>query len=148
MEQDKVRAEQQSRRDSVQKARQAERDAELAKEGELRQEREKQRGEALEKNLEKLLALSQKLLALSEQENLQLKQAEQSLKEAQESVMALTSLPADKRRDARQRYDEARSKLVIRVQALREQKDWERFANVPRLESLCAQVEVCLLYTA
>ncbi len=144
VEQDKVRAEQQSRRDSVQKARQAERDAELAKEGELRQEREKQRGEALEKNLEKLLALSQKLLALSEQENLQLKQAEQSLKEAQESVMALTSLPADKRRDARQRYDEARSKLVIRVQALREQKDWERFANVPRLESLCAQVEELL----
>ena len=53
-------------------------------------------------------------------------------------------LPADKRRDARQRYDEARSKLVIRVQALREQKDWERFANVPRLESLCAQVEELL----
>ncbi len=113
-------------------------------EGEQRQERDKQRGEALEKNLEKLLALSQKLLTLSEQENLPLKQAEQALKEAQESVMSLTSLPTEKRREARQRYDEARSKLVIRVQALREQKDWERFANVPRLESLCAQVEELL----
>ena len=75
VEQDKARAEQQSRRDSVQKARQAERDAELDKEGEQRQEREKQRGEALEKDLEKLLALSQELGSLSEQENFPPKKA-------------------------------------------------------------------------
>jgi hypothetical protein len=144
VEQDKSRSEQQAKRDAVQKARQAERDAELAKEGEQRQEREKQRTESLQKNLEKLLAVAQKLVELSEKEDLQLKPAEQALKEAQEAVMALTSLPAERRREARQRYDEARSKLVIRVHALREQKDWERFANVPRLESLCAQVEELL----
>jgi len=144
VEQDKTRSEQQARRDAVQKARQAERDAELVKEGEQRQEREKQRAENLEKNLEKLLAVAKKLIELAEKEDLQLKQAEQALKEAQETVMGLTSLPAERRREGRQRYDEARSKLVIRVQALREQKDWERFANVPRLESLCAQVEELL----
>ena len=143
-EQDKQRAEQQSKRDTIQRARQAERDAELAKDSEQRHEREKQRVEGLEKNLEKLQALSDKLMKLSEQEDLALKQAEQALKEAQEAVMTLTSLPQEKRRQARQRYDEARSKLVIRVQALREQKDWERFANVPKLESLCAQVEELL----
>lgn len=143
-EQDKQRAEQQSKRDTIQRARQAERDAELAKDSEQRHEREKQRVEGLEKNLEKLQALSDKLMKLAEQEDLALKQAEQALKEAQEAVMTLTSLPQEKRRQARQRYDEARSKLVIRVQALREQKDWERFANVPKLESLCAQVEELL----
>ncbi len=143
-EKDKLRAEQQQKRDAVQKARQAERDAELAKAGQEREEREKQRSENQEKNLEKLLSVAQKLLDLTEKEDLALKQAEQALKEAQETVMTLTSLPVEKRRDARRRYDEARSKLVIRVQALREQKDWERWANVPRLESLCAQVEELL----
>lgn len=144
VEQDKQRAEQQAKRDTIQRARQAERDAELAKDSEQRQQREKQRVEDLEKNLEKLQALSDKLMKLAEQEDLGLKQAEQALKEAQESVMTLTSLPQEKRRQARLSYDEARSKLVIRVQALREQKDWERFANVPKLESLCAQVDELL----
>lgn len=141
---DRLRSEQQQKREAIQKARQAERDAELAKEGAERKEREKQRGENQEKNLEKLLGVAQKLVELAEKEDLGLKQAEQTLKEAQETVMTLTSLPVDKRREARQRYDEARSKLVIRVQALREQKDWERWANVPRLESLCAQVDELL----
>jgi len=133
-----------SEREQQRQARQAERDAELLQETEKRNAREQKRTEDQEKNLTKLNALSEKLLEMAGRENLTLKQAEQALKDAQQAVSQWTSLPTEKRRDARREYDEARSKLVIRVQALREQLDWERWSNLPRLEALCAQVEELL----
>lgn len=131
-------------REAQRLARQAERDAELAQENNQRNAREQKRREDQQANLNKLAEVSKQLTSLAEQEELSLKEAEQVLKDAQKTATALGALPDEHRREARQRYDEARGKLVFRLQALREQRDWERWSNVPRLEALCGQAEELL----
>jgi hypothetical protein len=58
------------------------------------------------------------------------------LGQAAKAFEQVTRVFGDQRRALEERYREARSGLVIRVQELREAEDWQRWANVPRAEAL------------
>jgi hypothetical protein len=66
-----------------------------------------------------------------------LKNAERKLQHADKVFGGLEPLPGTPpRHELVARFQEARQQLFIRVQELREADDWQRWANVPRLEEL------------
>lgn len=69
-----------------------------------------------------------------------LREAERLLKEARATLKKPGPLPSrDVWKGLRPSLDEAGQKLYLRVQELRETDNWQRWANTPRAEELCAR---------
>jgi hypothetical protein len=101
-----------------------------------------QRAEKEKANLERLSALARRLEKLAEAENLNFKDASRCLREGLSALADPGPLPTRRDRDALlARLEAARKKLYPRVQALKEDEDWKRWANVSLQEELCARIE-------
>ncbi len=99
------------------------------------------RREAEEKaNLERLTQLATDLEGLTIEEP---KRGADALKRAQQAFDALGPLGRDAA-PQKARWQAARDKLRARVNELYEAEEWKRWANVPKLEALCARAEVLL----
>ena len=145
------REQEQQRRDAAKSLRDAERnqhrveqEAQLRADEERRAAEQKARTEQQQKNHQRLEAECLKLETLVGQDDLTLKKADQALKAAHEVIVASNPLPRETATRLRERYDTARAKLVIRIHELREGEDWNRFANVPKLQALCEKADVLL----
>ncbi len=138
------RAEDQALRDA-ERARRADekraRDEERARKDAEKAEERKRKDEEAQKNVERLVELANQLEALAGTDDR--KRGEKALKDAQAALSSLGSLPRDAG-EVRARFQTAREKLHIRVQELRDADDWKRWANVPRLEALCARMEALI----
>ena len=99
------------------------------------------RREAEEKaNLERLTQLATDLEGLTIEEP---KRGADALKRAQQAFDALGPLGRDAA-PQKARWQAARDKLRARVNELYEAEEWKRWANVPKLEALCARAEALL----
>ena len=144
-EQEKVeqaaRAELRRKRDEERRRREEEQAERIAKEAARRAEDDQRRKEEQGRNLARVTAECEKLEKLAAAESLKLKAAEQALKAAHEVIVSANPLPREGGPALRKRYDEARAALVIKLNDLRDKEEWQRFANVPKLEELCGQME-------
>jgi hypothetical protein len=131
-------------RDAERNQRQVEQAAQLRADEEKRAAEQKARNEQQQKNHQRLEAECLKLETLVGQDDLTLKKADQALKAAHEVIVASNPLPRETANKLRERYDNARAKLVIRIHELREGEDWNRFANVPKLQALCEKADLLL----
>lgn len=136
-----ARAALREKREAERKQREAEQAERMQKEAERRAEDEKRRQEDQARNLARVEAECEKLEKLASAENLKVKQAEQVLKAAHEVVVGANPLPRESGAAVRKRYDAARAAVVIKLNDLRDKEEWQRFANVPKLEELCLQME-------
>jgi hypothetical protein len=66
------------------------------------------------------------------------------LAQAQKAFEQLPKVPPAEREPLGKRYGDVRAKLVIQVKELRDAEDWQRWANVPRLEALIKEAEALL----
>ena len=99
------------------------------------------RREAEEKaNLERLTELANALDAVTVDDP---KRGADALKRAQQAYDALGPLGRDAT-PQKSRWQAARDKLRARVNELYEAEEWKRWANVPKLEALCARAEALL----
>lgn len=99
------------------------------------------RREAEEKaNLERLVELANSLEAVVIDDA---KRGADALKRAQQAYDALGPLGRDAA-SHKARWQGARDKLRARVNELYEAEEWKRWANVPKLEALCAKAEALL----
>jgi hypothetical protein len=69
------------------------------------------------------------------------KRIEAILKEAKEAQGKLGQLPPPQRGPLRERFAEIQGRLMVRLKELRDEEDWKRWSNLPKLEALCAEVE-------
>lgn len=136
-----ARAAQREQREAERRQREAEQAERIQKEAERRAEEDKRRQTEQASNLARLEAECGKLEKLAAAENLKVKQAEQALKAAHDVVVSANPLPRESGPAARKRYDAARAAVVIKLSDLRDKEEWQRFANVPKLEELCLQME-------
>ena len=114
---------------------------------EERQRREAEKAEARAKreaeekaNLERLVELANALEAVVVDDA---KRGADALKRAQQAFDALGPLGRDAAAH-KTRWQTARDKLRVRVNELYEAEEWKRWANVPKLEALCAKAEALL----
>ncbi|HEY2749286.1 MAG TPA: DUF349 domain-containing protein [Polyangia bacterium] len=99
------------------------------------------RREADEKaNLERLTTLATELEAITVDDP---KRGRATLDRAQQAFDALGPLGRDAAAE-KTRWQAARDKLRARISELIETDEWKRWANVPKLEALCAKVEALL----
>jgi uncharacterized protein DUF349 len=98
----------------------------------------------LEENHTRLAALSQRVETLARKESLTRKEAEAGLREARAAIDDPGPLTRIDRAVLLPRLKAARSALFPRVQELREEDEWTRWANVPLQEDLCKQAELLL----
>jgi len=124
--------------------RRAEREAEREAE---RQRREAEKAEARARreaeekvNLERLVELANSLELVVVEDA---KRGADALKRAQQAFDALGPLGRDAA-SHKARWQVARDKLRARVNELYEAEEWKRWANVPKLEALCARAEALL----
>ena len=103
------------------------------------EERSAAQQEERQRNLARLEELCTRLEGLTETSDR--KFAEKELKEAQTAFSALGALPREQATAARERYQAARERIVMRIRDLEDVKEWERWANVSKLEQLCQRVE-------
>ena len=89
-----------------------------------------------ESNLAALEALSGELERTVTASGLKLKTAEKKLAQADTRYPTLLPLPAAHKRQAMDRFQEARRQLFIKVGELREAEEWKRWASVPKQEEL------------
>lgn len=136
-----ARAELRRKREEERQRREAEQAERIQKEAARRAEEDQRRQEEQGKNLARVTAECEKLEKLAGAETLKLKAAETALKAAHEVIVSANPLPREGGSAIRKRYDEARAALVIKLNDLRDKEDWNRFANVPKLEELCGQME-------
>ena len=136
-----ARAALREKREAERKAREAEQAERIQKEAERRAEDDRRRQEEQGRNLARVVAECEKLERLATAENLKVKQAEQVLKAAHEVMVSANPLPRESGPTTRKRYDAARAAVVIRLNDLRDKEEWQRFANIPKLEELCLQME-------
>jgi hypothetical protein len=129
------------RREEERKQRESEQAERLRIESERRAAEEKQRAETQERNLARVEEHCVRLEKLAQAESLRAKIAEQALRQAHEVMVQSNPLPRDRAAEARKRYDAARAALVIKLHDLREHEDWQRWANLPRLEALCQKMD-------
>jgi hypothetical protein len=100
------------------------------------------RAEKEKANLDKLSALAKKLEALAQAETLSFRDASRYLREATGALAEPGPLPTRRDRESLLgRLETARKKLYPRVQALREDEGWKRFANLSVQEELCSELE-------
>ncbi|HEX2571232.1 MAG TPA: DUF349 domain-containing protein [Polyangia bacterium] len=133
-----------AKREAEERAQKAQANAEVeAREAEERrrvaEERAAAQNEERQKNLARLEELCTRLEGLAETSDR--KFAEKELKEAQTAFTALGALPKEQAAAARARYQAARERIVMRMRELEDVKEWERWANVSKLEKLCQRVE-------
>ncbi|HEX8952858.1 MAG TPA: DUF349 domain-containing protein, partial [Polyangia bacterium] len=120
--------------------RRAERDEERKRrDAEKAEARARREGEE-KANLERLVELAGALEAVSVDDP---KRGADALKRAQQAFDALGPLGRDAA-PAKSRWQAARDKLRARVNELYEAEEWKRWANVPKLEALCARAEALL----
>lgn len=136
-----ARAELRRKREEEQKRREAEQAERIQKEAARRAEEDQRRQEEQARNLARVVAECEKLEKLAQAETLKLKTAESALKAAHEVIVTANPLPREGGSATRKRYDEARAALVIKLNDLRDKEEWQRFANVPKLEELVGQME-------
>jgi hypothetical protein len=99
-------------------------------------------------NAARLLALATRLHELAAAESVSLRDAERGLREAKEALESPGQFPSKKEREAAlARLEAARKALYPRVQELRQDAEWKRWANVSVQEELCAQAEALLAAT-
>jgi hypothetical protein len=141
---DAARKEENARRD-VERARRAE---EKAKRDAEKAERDKEKAAAREKkeaeshdNLKRVEEAAVRLESLLAEANPDKKVLESALKSTDDVVKSAGRLPREGGDAARERHQAARAKLVIILQELKETDDWKRWANVPKLEALCARMD-------
>lgn len=127
-------AEAQARREEREK-RKAEEDARRAAEQAAREAKRKE-------DAERGVAIAASLVAMVEDmEKLDTKDGrtiDRLLQQAGKAFEQIGKVPADQRDALSERYTKARGKLVVRVSELREARDWQAFANVPKAEALIA----------
>jgi hypothetical protein len=129
-ERERRQAERQKRQ-AEKAAREAER---AAREAERAAERARREAEAAE-NARRVDEVAARLESLVESADK--KAIDSALKSAKSVVDAMHALKAE----ARARYDAARARLVARQSELAEAESWKRWANVPHLEKLVAQMK-------
>jgi hypothetical protein len=129
-----VDAEAQARREEREK-RKAEDDARRAAEQAAREATRKE-------DAERGAAIATSLVAMVEDmEKLDTKDGrviDRLLQQAGKAFSDIGKVPAEQREALSDRYTKARGKLVVRVSELREARDWQAFANVPKAEALIA----------
>lgn len=130
-----------ARKEEERKQREAEQAERRRLESEKRAAEEKARAEAQERNLARVEEHCARLEQMAQAETLRPKQVEQALKQAHDVMVQANPLPRDRATQARKRYDAARAALVIKLHDFRENEDWQRWANLPRLEALCQKIE-------
>ena len=91
-------------------------------------------------NLERLTTLANELEAVTTDDP---KRGADAIKRAQQAFDALGPLSRDAAGE-KARWQAARDKLRARVSELYEADEWKRWANVPKLEALCAKAEALL----
>lgn len=127
-------AEAQARREEREK-RKAEEDARRAAEQAAREAKRKE-------DAERGAAIATSLVAMVEDmEKLDTKDGrviDRLLQQAGKAFEQIGKVPPDQRDALSDRYTKARGKLVVRVSELREARDWQAFANVPKAEALIA----------
>ena len=103
-----------------------------------RAERDKQNKE----NAAKIEALCVQLETLAAQEKPSLRDADKSLRECREALENLGPLASKEQREAfTARLKHARQALYPKVQEIKDNVDWQRWANVTIQEELCQKVE-------
>jgi hypothetical protein len=129
-----VDADAQARREEREK-RKAEEDARRAADQAARDARRKE-------DAERGVAIAASLAAMVEDmEKLDTKDGraiDRLLQQAGKAFEHIGKVAADQREALSDRYTKARGKLVVRVSELREARDWQAFANVPKAEALIA----------
>ena len=109
-----------------------------AREAEARAEREGREKE----NLARLEALCARCEGLAQSEHLALKEADRASREAKQAVEDPGPLPSRRDRETlTARLGLVRKALYRRLQELREDEEWKRWANLGVQEELCARVE-------
>ncbi len=92
--------------------------------------------------LDRLKSLAGRLEGLVRSESLSLKDADRAAREAKDALDHLGALPAKKEKDAlHARLEAARKALYPRLQALRADTEWKRWANESVQEELVARAE-------
>ncbi|MGZ3442115.1 MAG: DUF349 domain-containing protein, partial [Polyangia bacterium] len=120
--------------------RRAEKEAERLKREAEKAEARARRDAEEQANAQRLEQLTVALEAVTADD---LKRASDAAKRAQQAFDALGPLGRDAA-PLKARWQAARDKLRARVQELYEAEDWKRWANVPKLEALCARAEALL----
>ncbi|MBN2369841.1 MAG: DUF349 domain-containing protein [Vicinamibacteria bacterium] len=106
-----------------------------------REERQKREHE----NRTRIEELCARIERLMEVEAPALRDAERSLREARAALEDIGPLPSRKDRESlTARLEKARRRLYPRVQELRQDHEWKRWANVNAQERLCKSVEALL----
>ncbi len=106
-------------------------------------ERDKRKAERAEREREAVAKLEALCKDLDEGLSLnKLKPADRLLSRSKKTFDGL-KLPASAK-ELTARFEEARNKLFIKVQELREADDWQRWANVPKCEALIKRAEALL----
>jgi hypothetical protein len=108
----------------------------------LRQQQSKEeRDKEARENAARLTALCEQIEALAAQESPNLQKADRAVREAREAEAKLGPLPAKNDRDTfLARLKAARQALYPKVQELKDNVDWQRWANVGVQEELCKRV--------
>ena len=118
-----------------------------AQKEEERKQRDAEKAEARARRDEEEKANAQRLeqltVALEAVTADDVKRASDAIKRAQQAFDALGPLGRDAA-PQKARWQAARDKLRARVSELHEAEDWKRWANVPKLEALCAKAEALL----
>ncbi|MSP60840.1 MAG: DUF349 domain-containing protein [Myxococcales bacterium] len=145
-EADAVRAKETAEQAVVREAARVERERSDAVKAEERAKREAEKAEARVRKeeeqaqqLARLVELCGNLEALAGSDDN--KRVEQTLKTAEVAFQSAGAIPREMQDPVRDRYQAARSRLVIRVQEMRDTENWRRWANVPFLEALCVKAE-------
>jgi len=134
-EEEKAERERRQAEREKRQAEKAQREAEKAqRDAERAAERARREAEA-EENARRLEEVAARLESLVETGDK--KAIDAALKSAKSVVDAMHAL----KQEARGRYDAARAKLVARQAELNEAESWKRWANVPHLEKLVAQMK-------
>jgi hypothetical protein len=123
-------------------ARRAEEEAKKAADAAARAERQKEeaeRGKQIAVSLGALVGELEQVGATGDGRAI-----DRVLAQAQKAFEQLAKVPPAEREPLAKRYGEVRARLVIQVKELRDAEDWQRWANVPRLEELIKEAQAML----
>ena len=106
------------------------------------QEHQQLRAKQEQDNLKRLQQVARQVETLAATDQMSLKAGDRALRDIKEALDGRVPLPSKKdRQELQARLDAARSKLVPRVQELREADEWQRWANLQVQEELCKEME-------
>jgi Arc/MetJ-type ribon-helix-helix transcriptional regulator len=106
------------------------------------QEHQQLRAKQEQDNLKRLQQVARQVETLAATDQMSLRAGDRALRDIKEALDGRVPLPSKKdRQELQARLDAARSKLVPRVQELREADEWQRWANLQVQEELCKEME-------